>query len=193
MIHFIWQALSCTSTFPLSSQSSFPPLNAFPNSGSSELRILLVLRFPGPVLLHVMMPHIYRNLWNAMWNLQVISKSSLELGFFFFVRFWWFLILWRAGHQLRGDSNLMKEKETEVNILGPRCRMVFLDLDFPVAWIYTISTPGTLLGKQRSWPFHLRGCEERLHSLVVLLCLSPENHSYVPFKYLPSCQECNFW
>lgn len=83
MIHFIWQALSCTSTFPLSSQSSFPPLNAFPNSGSSELRILLVLRFPGPVLLHVMMPHIYRNLWNAMWNLQVISKSSLELGFFF--------------------------------------------------------------------------------------------------------------
>lgn len=109
------------------------------------------------------------------------------------MRFWWFLILWRARHQLRGDSNLMKEKETEVNILRPRCRRVFLDLDFPIAWIYNISTPGTLLGKQRSWPFHLGGCEERLHSLVVLLCLSPENHSYVPFKYLPSCQECNFW
>lgn len=82
----------------------------------------------------------------------------------------------------------MTEKETEVNVLEPRCSSI-LDLDYPVTWIYSLSIPEALLEKQRSRSFHLGGYEKGLHSLAALPCLSPENCGYIPSKK----PGINFW
>lgn len=88
----------------------------------------------------------------------------------------------------RWDSNFMTEKETE-----PRCRRRILDLDYPVPWIYSVSIPEALLERQRSQSFHLGGCEEGLHTLAALPCLSPENCGYKPFTVPSKKPGINFW
>lgn len=87
----------------------------------------------------------------------------------------------------------MTEKETEVNVLEPRCRRSILDFDYPVAWIYSLSIPEGLLEKQRSWSFHFGGCEEQLHNLAALPCLSSENCGYMPFTVPSKKPGTNFW
>lgn len=82
----------------------------------------------------------------------------------------------------------MTEKQTEVNVLEPRCRRSILDL-YPVAWIYSLS----FIREAKLSVFSLGGCEEGLHNLAALPCLSPENCAYVAFTVPSKKSGINFW